>query len=199
MLATQVQYWNMRENARHNLAMESINSQQLTETMRHNVIGEKQTNRQLNLQQQSITNSLRALNETSRHNRASENLSWFNSYELKRHNLAAEANQSTANSIAARNLQIQQLNAETQKRNADTNRLAALANRNIGMANAYTQRMNAYTQSNLASSTISLNAAQANRMKHEVVQGYLNTAINAVVGGSNSAANWVRAINPLVR
>lgn len=199
MLATQVQYWNMRENARHNLAMENLSSQQLTETVRHNVIGEKQANRQLNIQQQSVTNSLRALTETSRHNRASENLSWFNSYEAKRHNLAAERNQAMANRVAYLNYNVQRQNAETQRLNANTNRLAVLANRNIGIANAYTNRMNAITNQNLSQSTISLNTAHANKMKHDVIQGYLNTAVNAVIGGSNSAQGWVRTLYPLVQ
>lgn len=62
MTGNQINYWNLQENKRHNVATEG-------ETYRHNVVGET---------------------ETERHNRATENFSMQDLAERSRHNVAEE-------------------------------------------------------------------------------------------------------------
>lgn len=196
MLATQVQYWNLRELSRHNQATEGIAQQQNNESIRHNLMSEKFTNRQLNLQQEANTNNFRAITENIRHNKASEGISWFNSFETKRHNLAGERNTAQQNYVNYLNAQAQLRNAETQKYNADTNRFAAKSNAAIGMRNAETNRYNAATQAKLVESTRQLNSARVNKMGHDITQGYINLAVNGVIGGVNAASNLMRSTFP---
>lgn len=76
MLQTQVNYWTLMENQRHNLESERLGFSTLEETKRHNLATE-----QLGFQ---------TLQETGRHNVATENLGFANLDETKRHNLVGE-------------------------------------------------------------------------------------------------------------
>lgn len=196
MLATQVQYWSNQENSRHNKAMEALTKQQLIETIRHNVKGETQTDRQLVLQQQANTNNFRAITENIRHNKATEGLSWFNSFEAKRHNLASERNTMQQNYVNYLGVQSQLKNAETQRYNAETQRYTARSNALIGNRNAATNEYQAATQAKLAATTKQLNDARINKMHHDVIQGYVGLAVNGIIGASNSAQGWMRTMYP---
>lgn len=83
MLNTQVQYWLMREQTRHNLETEAqgresirVNWFNAQENARHNLVSE----------QIGWGN----LNENIRHNKATEDLGWASLSETSRHNRASE-------------------------------------------------------------------------------------------------------------
>lgn len=176
--------------------MEDLNQQQNTETIRHNLMSEKFTNRQLALQQQANTNAFRSITESIRHNKASESISWFNSFEAKRHNLVGERNTAQQNYISYLATQAQLRNAETQRYNAATQRYAAKSNAAIGMKNASTNKFNAATQAKMVETTRQLNEARINKMHHDTIQGYVGLAVNGVIGASNSAQGWMRTMYP---
>lgn len=98
MTHNQIDYWNLQETKRSNLAKE-------TETNRHNVAFENETNRH-NVVSEGI--DMGNLIELSRHNQATE-------YETNRHNVASE-------SLDASKLQ------ETQRHNIATEEIAAEKN-----------------------------------------------------------------------
>lgn len=65
MTSNQINYWNLQENKRHNIAGEQ-------ETYRHNLVGEQETERH---NRATETFSMQDLDEKSRHNQATEKLS----------------------------------------------------------------------------------------------------------------------------
>nr|AVX53522.1 putative ORF1 [Marmot picobirnavirus] len=73
MTDIQVRYWANKESARHNLATEEQARNELVETNRHNVVGERET----------IRHNVAGERETKRHNVATEG-------ETKRHNVRTE-------------------------------------------------------------------------------------------------------------
>lgn len=77
MLNTQVQYWTLQENKRHNLMTEAQAKNELDESRRRNLENERQ--------------GRVSLAETSRHNREQESQGWFNARENVRHNKETEA------------------------------------------------------------------------------------------------------------
>ena len=96
MTQNQINYWNLKETQRSNLARE-------TETNRHNVASEKfgydtlgETKRH-NVASENI--DLSKLNETTRHNKVSENIDLSKLYETSRHNQADEANTAYRNKL----------------------------------------------------------------------------------------------------
>lgn len=77
MLNTQVQYWALQENKRHNLMTEAQAKSELDETRRRNLETERQ--------------GRVSLEEVSRHNREQESQGWFNARESVRHNKETES------------------------------------------------------------------------------------------------------------
>lgn len=95
MLATQVQYWNLKETQRHNAAMESQAANELKETQRRNLEVERQgrdtiAENQRHNQEVEKTNWFSA-NESARHNKEQEKIGWSNLEESKRHNQVQES------------------------------------------------------------------------------------------------------------
>lgn len=188
MLATQVQYWTLQENKRHNIAMETLGNQQNTEVIRHNMQTERQQDINLAQAQQQIELNRKSINENIRHNKAAENITQWANYETKRHNLANEA-------VARTNAQASLRQAQAAEKNADTNRLNAYTNQRNAAANemnARTSRLNSQTQSKLASiadynaqtqrkvgnANVNLMNKNANAVHDYVIQGYFNSAAN---------------------
>lgn len=188
MLATQVQYWTLQENKRHNIMSEQLGSQQNTEMIRHNLKAERQQDTSLQQEAQRISISRDTLKENIRHNKANESITkWLNS-ETQRHNLATEAVGRT-NALASlqqaqaarKNAEINQQNAYTMQRNASINMLNAQTNR----LNSQTQSKladiadyNAYTQRLVGNANVNLMNTNANAVKDYVIQGYFNSAAN---------------------
>lgn len=95
MLATQVQYWNLKEAQRHNAAMETQAANELKETQRRNLEVERQgrdtiAENQRHNQVVEGTNWFNA-NENARHNKEQESIGWSSLEESKRHNQAQES------------------------------------------------------------------------------------------------------------
>lgn len=188
MLATQVQYWTMQENKRHNIATEGLGSQQNREMIRHNLRTEKQQDTALKQETQRINISRGSLNENIRHNKANEGITQWMNFETRRHNLATEAvGRSNALSsllqaqAASKNADINKLNAYTSQRNASANLMNARTNR----INSVTQSRladiadyNAYTQRLVGNANANLMNKNADAVHDYVIQGYFNSAAN---------------------
>lgn len=92
MTHNQIEYWNLQENKRHNLASES-------ETARHNVSTEGETNRhnlvtestEIGKLGETIRHNVATEQESARHNRETENIGYGQLNETVRHNLASES------------------------------------------------------------------------------------------------------------
>lgn len=94
MLATQVQYWGIQETKRHNLVSERQTDKQLAEQQRHNTETEhvqwfnaRESQRH---NQEAETISWFTARESQRHNKQQEAISWFGARENQRHNLVTE-------------------------------------------------------------------------------------------------------------
>lgn len=95
MLPTQVQYWSMKENQRHNLVSEQLERTSINEGIRHNKMSESLTLKSIQETTRhnkvSESQNQQSINEVIRHNRKTESQTdWYNS-EVKRHNLASES------------------------------------------------------------------------------------------------------------
>lgn len=95
MTQNQINYWNLQESKRHNVAGEQ-------ETNRHNVVTENETNRH-NVATEGI--DLGKLNETIRHNKASEGLA-SRGYDIQE----SQLRETNRHNIATENLGVGQLN-----------------------------------------------------------------------------------------
>lgn len=122
MTHNQIDFWNYKENARHNLAAEA-------ELSRHNVSVEKETNRhnvatEANDMQQIAVNQA-TVAETARHNSVMEEIGYYNAQSQ-----ALQAN------AAYLNAQASWANVGVNQQNADSNRITADAS----ASNAQTRR-----------------------------------------------------------
>lgn len=95
MLAVQVSYWALQENKRHNL------------------VTERQQDRNLNLVERDVNTRQFMAQETARHNQATEELGWSNLAETQRHNVANETIAIEGNKIAGYNAESNRMNAIT--------------------------------------------------------------------------------------
>jgi len=153
MTNNQVQYWSLRESARHNKEMEALQSFQNLETQRHNLETEQQGRTSLNLTE-------RQLNENIRHNLVGEDQQQQSINEAVRHNQAQEqigfgqiqATIAAASMAAGATIRSAQINADTLQRGQDIN--AFVSQMEIGIKqqqtdinqfNAETERMRQYT------------------------------------------------------
>jgi hypothetical protein len=110
MTSTQVRYWTLQEDKRHNLASERLDASKIAETMRHNVVSEKQENFRLkevkrhNIVSEKLTAS--DIMEKIRHNKESEKLTATQLAEIQRHNYAQESIDRERNAIGRAQLVI---------------------------------------------------------------------------------------------
>lgn len=92
MLATQVSYWGIQENKRHNQAMERQAVKELGETTRHNLASEQElTRHNTRTEDETVRHNMAWEAENQRHNLQSESISWGQLEESKRHNKAQES------------------------------------------------------------------------------------------------------------
>lgn len=95
MTSTQVRYWAVQEDKRHNKMSERLDASRIAETRRHNVVSEKQENFKLKEVQRHniVSEKLTATDimETIRHNKESERLTATQLAEIQRHNYAEES------------------------------------------------------------------------------------------------------------
>lgn len=148
MTTNQIQYWNLQEQKRHNLATESQTDRNLTEnershraneslvlmqnleSARHNLAGELETNRHNVAYEQ----------ETQRHNVAVEDFNNRSLIEVNRHNIATEGienarvslgyaqlAETTRHNKASENIAIQQ-NVETHRSNVANEQIRSQSN-----------------------------------------------------------------------
>lgn len=123
MLATQVQYWTLKETERHNLKTEDLGYKTLNETIRHNIVGETETQR----------HNVAVEDETKRHNLAQESY-WSNDLlEKQRHNIVSEEIDTGMLYTKQMDAATNRMNAQTNAFNASTNRFQAVANYNLGL------------------------------------------------------------------
>lgn len=105
MTHNQIEYWNLQENKRHNLASEGEtnrhNVSTESETYRHNVQSEATEIGKLN---ESVRHNMATEYETNRHNVSSENLGFAQLAETRRHNTATESLESMKNQVLKDNL-----------------------------------------------------------------------------------------------
>lgn len=135
MLATQVSYWNYKENQRHNFISEDQGQQSIDETKRHNVKSEQQTDyynaeiRRHNVasEQELFRHNIASENEAYRHNTVSEALGFQTLQETTRHNYATEEAQSAQAQAALSQSKSSQLSAQAAYKNAATNESRAKA------------------------------------------------------------------------
>lgn len=124
MLQAQVNYWNLQENIRHDLAQEDLGYQTLTETIRHNQTVEV---------------------ETQRHNVATEEIAWSTLEETVRHDYVMEdigyknaASQALQAQAAWKNAITNAFNAETQRMSVENDYQLGRMNIQIAQQNADT-------------------------------------------------------------
>lgn len=140
MLQTQVNYWTLMENRRHNLASEGENQRHnvrtedlgfdtLVETRRHNVVSEDL--------------GFRTLDETRRHNVQTESIGWGNLAETTRHNKATE-------DIGWADIGIKRQNAETNAFSAQEMQRHNIMSENIGQLQAAASQQQAAASSQQA-------------------------------------------------
>lgn len=95
MTHNQIEYWNLQETKRHNIAGES-------ETNRHNVVGENESSRHnqateaidIGKLNETVRHNTVTEGETERHNRETENIGYGQLNESIRHNTVTESIQS---------------------------------------------------------------------------------------------------------
>lgn len=113
MTHNQIDFWNYKENARHNLATEaelSRHNQSVEgETNRHNVVTESNDTRQVAVNEATVA-------ETSRHNYVMEDIGYYNA-----------SNQALQAKAAYLNAQASLANVEVNRTNAESNRINAKA------------------------------------------------------------------------
>lgn len=203
MLQTQVNYWNLVETQRHNLASEDYYNRSLSETNRHNLMTEAQNQSSLNEQARHNTTTeyltYQAQNENVRHNQIMEAQGWSVISETNRHNVATEnennrhnvrmenetvrhntttENETTRHNLASEN--IDYINSQTNRYNAETNRMNAYTNQRNASTNAYNASVNADYSSGMLD--IGMKNASTNALKQFTYdssvqsQNKLNTA-----------------------
>lgn len=168
MLATQVQYWQYKENQRHNIAYEKLTDFQNREQQRHNLETESQGRQSLtetvrhNKASESL--SLKSLNETIRHNKVGEQVSLANLNETIRHNRATEG-------ISYQNIALGYANlAETKRHNIQTE--------NVQQGNLkIAQEKAAYEIQNLQSDSVN-KQMQAAKTEQEAQKSYYETSLS---------------------
>lgn len=164
MLAVQVQYWDMRER------------------MRHNKVAERQTDRSLYLQEES-------LEETKRHNVATETFNYSNLAEVQRHNLATESLSEQANSINLYRADTDRLNAQTNMRNAATN--AAMIP--IQWYQAESTRMNVENSKWYNEQRVDIEKDRNEISRFQSVAGASTSISQAATAGRNADTNYINA------
>lgn len=133
MTKNQIDFQNLQETKRANLAREAqglrqldIQQQTADENVRHNVVSEKEVNRHnlINEDQteQNLQISRDRLAEDTRHNRSTESMTQQQINEVQRHNIAQENIAGYGNVIAAQNATTNRINAQASMLNAQTNR-----------------------------------------------------------------------------
>lgn len=137
MLQAQVNYWQLKENQRHNL---------VTETIQYSDVMSKWANVEL---------GYATLGETHRHNVQTENLGWSTLEETHRHNVVSESQGWASVGIAS-------YNADTNRFNAVESQRHNLVAENVSWYNAQSQRIQAYASSTQAAAAM-MNA-NTNRM-----------------------------------
>lgn len=150
MLAVQVQYWDLQERKRHN------------------VVTERQGDRNLNILEAGQK-------ETARHNLVSEELGWANLDETKRHNIVVEG-------ISRDTYYVNAMNADTNRFNAETNRMNAATNAAmvpIAQQNADTNRLNVENTQWYNTHVIPIQQQQADtqemKVRNDFALGVVNT------------------------
>lgn len=160
MLQVQVNYWDLQEKIRHDVAIEGYNSAQ-------------------------IALGYANLGETTRHNQVTEAIGWGNLSELTRHNEETESIGKEANRIqdvyVQGTLAIGRMNAMTNRMNALTNSKNAVSNASQARSaaieaaaanmNALTNQRNAAT--NETNATTNRRNSYTNRANARINQGNL--------------------------
>lgn len=103
MLQAQVNYWNLQENIRHNLATEKLGSDTLTETIRHNKETESQGRSSLSIESGKLGAMLR-----------SNEINYFNAMNNARRNEIESFNAQTNRMVGMGNLAVNRTNAASQ-------------------------------------------------------------------------------------
>lgn len=203
MLQTQVNYWNLVETQRHNLASEDYYNRSLSETTRHNLASEDYYNRNLgettrhnlvtekqnqtSLNEQARHNTTteyltyQAQNETARHNQVMEGQGWAVITETNRHNVASE-NETVRHNIRVENEATRHntaTEAETTRHNLASEGID-YANSQTNRYNAETNRMNAYTNQRNASTNAYNAAIQADYTSGMIDIGMKNASTNVL-------------------
>lgn len=147
MTNNQVQYWALRESARHNQEVEAQGRASIQETVRHNLVSEDQQWTSLNISERNLV-------ETMRHNLVAEDQQQQSINESVRHNKQSEAigfgqiraTVQAASISAGAAITSANIAAETTRRGQDIN--AFISGMNIGVAqqNADTNALNAKTE-----------------------------------------------------
>lgn len=163
MLATQVQYWDLQERKRHNVATEGQAQQELAESRRHNIeveganwfsVREAQRHNQ-------ATESLgfATLAESARHNRSTEELERSKQAETRRHNTRTE-NESIRHNLVSESLSKKDISSQ------------------VGLRSS---------QSSLNFSTIKLNVKKGREADSKTVKNYVDSAATV----SSEVRGWL--------
>lgn len=163
MLATQVQYWELQEKKRHNVATEGQAQQELAESKRHNmeVEGANWFSVKENERHNRATESLgfATLAESTRHNRSTEELERSKQAETRRHNTRTE-NESIRHNLVSESLSKKDISSQ------------------VGLRSS---------QSKLNFSTITLNKKKGQEAVSKTVKNYVDSAATV----SSEARSWL--------
>jgi hypothetical protein len=167
MLQTQVNYWTLVENRRHNLVTEGQ-------------------------EQQNIAYRNRSLDETVRHNQVTETLGFQTLQEQTRHNVATEDIDRTRNEIQAgqlrvaqqqvalgyANLALGQAQLSETVRSHKANEAIGWGNVQVSQANANTNRMQALTAVSRMENDYEISKANVRINQQNADTDYRNSIIN---------------------
>jgi hypothetical protein len=210
MLPAQVQYWNVVETKRHNLATEEQSRNELHEVHRHNVVTEGQASENIRLGWANLAETHRhnvayegethrhnfaVESENIRHNQRGEQLTFMSTSEAIRHNLSNESIDRQRNNIQQQynqgNLEIGRGNLAVAQANANTNRIEAMTHQYAQTTQANAAWNNSVTNKNRL-------ALDENLRPIEVKTDIYRAETERTLGYYNALANMGRATSGMI-
>lgn len=188
MTRNQIDFWNMKETSRHNVATES-------EVARHNRVSEAV--------------DLGNLQELSRHNLSTEDvanrntiISKFSAAETQRHNMASEALTGTDLNIKAgtlnESIRHNVVSEGIQQQQADTSAM-------VGTADAALKEAQTLWTTLKGNSDVKLSAAQRDKIDQEIKKmqsdirmGRVDRIINLLNANSNAVSSGAKLLDALI-
>jgi hypothetical protein len=193
MLQTQVAWWTLQENKRHNVVSESQNKQDLLRK-------ERELRNTINYNMKQVEYWQNQLAELTRHNKVTESLS---AGELKTKQDQARASLQNAQAslgqarAALANVGVNAMNAATNAKNAATNAYNARVGKYNAKVGAYNARTKRYETKANVGQTKAGTALIEEQAKTEAKRNKYYGTEHVLIPGVNASANVVRSVGSL--